>query len=164
MKIIKRDKQRYYLVDLLGWKHSRNFLILCCLPLPLVYHYGNWYGSQTVFTSPFLARSLLARLGSNFLVATNAQDSHTEVKSNRARQHHWWNICTWELKCGWNWDCADRFVHAGEIRLDFLPVLFIFWLGPCANIDPSFSLFVSPFLRPARVLCAEPREPDAQRQ
>ena len=88
MKIIKRDKQRYYLVDLLGWKHSRNFLILCCLPLPLVYHYGNWYGSQTVFTSPFLARNLLARLGSNFLVATNAQDSHTEVKSNRARQHH----------------------------------------------------------------------------
>ena len=36
---------------------------------------GDEYGSQAVFTAPFVARSLLARLGSNFLrVAVNAKD------------------------------------------------------------------------------------------
>ena len=37
--------------------------------------FGDGYGSQAVFTAPFVARSLLAKLGSNFLVvAVNAKD------------------------------------------------------------------------------------------
>ena len=54
------------------------YLLLVLLP---VYHFGDGYGKQAVFTAPFSARSFLARLGSSFLlVAVNAKDYYTEVK------------------------------------------------------------------------------------
>ena len=52
-----------------------------CLILPLGYNFGDGYGRQAVFTALRCTRSLLARLGSDFLVTMNAKDCYTEVKS-----------------------------------------------------------------------------------